>query len=289
MKGIVLAGGSGTRLHPLTLGLSKQLLPIYDKPMVYYPISVLMHAGIREILIISTPRDISGFESLLGSGAQFGVSFSYAIQEKPEGIAQAFKIAKDFIGNEEVCLILGDNIFYGAGFESILRRSVDSVKRGNSVILGSYVKNPQRYGVAVFDDGGKLIAVEEKPALPKSNYAVVGLYFYTNQVIDIAEQIKPSKRGEFEISDVNQAFLDEGKMQMETLARGFAWLDTGTHESLMEATEFVKALENRTGQKIACLEEIGVQQGWISLEKVLKNIKEFKGPYYDYIRSIFKA
>jgi len=288
MKGIVLAGGTGTRLHPLTLGVSKQLLPVYDKPMIYYPISVLMHAGIREILIISTPHDLPMFERLLGDGSQFGLSFSYKEQPSPDGLAQAFIIGEDFIGDDDVCLILGDNIFYGAGFDTQLTAAVDQTLNSHkAVIFGNYVKDPERYGVASFDSNGRISKIEEKPVRPESNYAVVGLYFYPNSVIECAKKIKPSKRGELEITSVNQFYLDQNNLNMEILSRGFAWLDTGTHESLMEATEFIKALENRTGLKIACLEEIGINKGWISSAEVLSRINEMKGAYYEYIRTHF--
>ncbi|MGB0778411.1 MAG: glucose-1-phosphate thymidylyltransferase RfbA [Flavobacteriaceae bacterium] len=288
MKGIVLAGGTGTRLHPLTLGVSKQLLPVYDKPMIYYPISVLMHAGIREILIISTPHDLPMFERLLGDGSQFGLSFSYKEQPSPDGLAQAFIIGEDFIGDDDVCLILGDNIFYGSGFESQLIKAVElTTESKQAVIFGNYVKDPERYGVASFDKQGKISKIEEKPTNPESNYAVVGLYFYPNSVIECAKKIKPSDRGELEITAVNQYFLDNNILEMEILSRGFAWLDTGTHESLMEATEFIKALENRTGLKIACLEEIGINNAWVSSAEVLSRTSDLKGAYYDYIKTHF--
>ncbi|MDA8596476.1 glucose-1-phosphate thymidylyltransferase RfbA [Flavobacteriaceae bacterium] len=290
MKGIVLAGGTGTRLHPLTLGVSKQLLPVYDKPMIYYPISVLMHAGIREILIISTPHDLPMFERLLGDGSQFGLSFSYKEQPSPDGLAQAFIIGEDFIGDDDVCLILGDNIFYGSGFESQLTKAVElTTESKQAVIFGNYVKDPERYGVASFDKQGKISKIEEKPTNPESNYAVVGLYFYPNSVIECAKKIKPSERGELEITAVNQYFLDNNQLEMEILSRGFAWLDTGTHESLMEATEFIKALENRTGLKIACLEEIGINNAWVSSAEVLSRTSDLKGAYYDYIKTHFSA
>lgn len=269
MKGIVLAGGSGTRLYPITKGVSKQLLPIYDKPMVYYPISTLMLAGIRDILIISTPTDLPGFKRLLGDGSDYGVHFTYAEQPSPDGLAQAFIIGKEFIGDDSVCLVLGDNIFHGSGFSRVLRKSVETAeKERNATVFGYWVDDPERYGVAEFDENGKCLSIEEKPAHPKSNYAVVGLYFYPNKVVGIAESIKPSARGELEITSVNQAFLNDGELKVQTLPRGFAWLDTGTHESLAEASIYVEVLEKRQGLKIGCLEGIAYINGWISADKV---------------------
>ena len=287
MKGIILAGGSGTRLHPLTLSVSKQLLPIYDKPMVYYPLSVLMRAGIKDILVISTPHDLPNFKHLLGDGSNFGIQLTYAEQPSPDGLAQAFIIGESFIGSDDVCLILGDNIFYGAGLEDLLASAVETVKNEQkAVVFGSYVKDPQRYGVAVFDEQNNVINIEEKPKEPKSNYAVVGLYFYPNSVVDIAKTIKPSKRGELEITSVNEAYLQQQSLKLEVLKRGFAWLDTGTHEALGEATEFIKAIENRTGQKVACLEEIALNKRWITSEKLNQQIANLKGNYYDYLKGI---
>lgn len=269
MKGIVLAGGSGTRLYPITKGVSKQLLPIYDKPMVYYPISVLMLAGIREILLISTPDDLPAFRRLLGDGSDFGVNLSFAEQPSPDGLAQAFLIGKEFIGDDCACLVLGDNIFYGSGFSGMLRTAVeDAEKNARATVFGYWVSDPQRYGVAEFDAEGNCLSIEEKPEHPKSNYAVVGLYFYPNKVVEVAETIKPSARGELEITTVNQRFLEERALKVQTLGRGFAWLDTGTHDSLSEASTFVEVIEKRQGLKIACLEAIAFKNGWISAEKL---------------------
>ena len=288
MKGIVLAGGSGTRLYPITKGVSKQLLPIYDKPMVYYPISVLMLAGIREILIISTPHDIDGFKRLLGDGSDYGIRFEYAVQTKPEGLAQAFTIGADFIGEDSACLVLGDNIFHGAGFSSMLRearRVAEEEQR--ATIFGYWVNNPERYGVAEFDNEGCCISIEEKPQKPKSNYAVVGLYFYPNRVKQIAQTIEPSARGEYEITSVNQTFLEAGELSVQTLGRGFAWLDTGTHDSLSEASTYIEVLEKRQGLKVGCLEEIAYVQGWITEDKLRELAEPMRGNQYgEYLLSL---
>ena len=287
MKGIILAGGSGTRLHPLTISVSKQLLPVYDKPMIYYPLSVLMLSGIKEILVISTPNDLPNFKKLLKDGSQFGINLSYEEQLSPDGLAQAFIIAKEFIGNDDVCLVLGDNIFHGSGFQKILMESVKTVKEEKkAVVFGNYVNDPERYGVAEFDNDNNLLTIQEKPENPKSNYAIVGLYFYPNSVVNIASNVKPSSRGELEISSVNQVYLEKKRLKLQVLSRGFAWLDTGTHESLTEATEFVKAIEKRTSLKIACLEEIALKMKMIRKEIIAKNIQHLKGDYYDYIKNI---
>lgn len=288
MKGIVLAGGSGTRLYPITKGVSKQLLPIYDKPMVYYPISVLMLAGIREILIISTPYDIEGFRRLLGDGSDYGVRFEYAVQPKPEGLAQAFTIGAEFIGEDSVCLVLGDNIFHGAGFGPMLREARRvAEEEARATIFGYWVNNPQRYGVAEFDSEGRCISIEEKPQVPKSNYAVVGLYFYPNRVKDVARNIEPSARGEYEITSVNQAFLEVDELSVQTLGRGFAWLDTGTHDSLSEASTYIEVLEKRQGLKVGCLEEIAYTQGWITEDKLRELAEPMRGNQYgEYLLSL---
>ena len=281
MKGIVLAGGSGTRLYPITKGVSKQLLPVYDKPMIYYPISVLMYAGIREILIISTPQDLPSFKRLLGNGEDFGVSFSYAEQPSPDGLAQAFIIGEEFIGNDCACLVLGDNIFHGTGFNSLLKQAVeDAEKSALATVFGYWVADPQRYGVAEFDENGNCISIEEKPKEPKSNYAITGLYFYPNKVVDIAKSITPSERGELEITAVNQAFLSSGDLKVQTLGRGFAWLDTGTHDSLSEASIFVEVIEKRQGLKSACLEAIAYEQGWISADRLRELAEPMKKNQY---------
>ena len=289
MKGIVLAGGSGTRLYPITKGISKQLIPIYDKPMIYYPISALMLAGIREILIISTPYDLPSFKRLLGDGSDYGVSFQYAEQPSPDGLAQAFIIGEDFIGSDSVCLVLGDNIFYGAGFTGLLRESVRNAENNLATVFGYYVNDPERYGVAEFDNEGNCLSIEEKPENPRSNYAVVGLYFYPNSVIDIAKRIKPSARGELEITTVNQEYLKRQSLKVKTLQRGFAWLDTGTHDSLSEASNFIEVIEKRQGLKVACLEEIALDNGWIDKEKIKQLAQPMiKNEYGQYLLSISK-
>ena len=285
MKGIVLAGGSGTRLYPITKGVSKQLIPIFDKPMIYYPVSALMLAGIRDILIISTPYDLPGFRRLLGDGHELGVHFEYAEQPSPDGLAQAFIIGKEFIGDDSVCLVLGDNIFYGSGFTGMLRQCVaEAEQNGKATVFGYWVNDPERYGVAEFDSAGNCLSIEEKPEHPKSNYAVVGLYFYPNSVVDIASHIKPSLRGELEITTVNQEYLQQGALKVKTLPRGFAWLDTGTHDSLSEASTFIEVIEKRQGLKVACLEEIAFKQGWISREELRQTAKPMaKNNYGQYL------
>lgn len=274
MKGIVMAGGSGTRLYPITKGVSKQLLPIYDKPMVYYPISALMLAGIRDILIISTPQDLPGFRRLLGDGSDYGVNFSYAEQPSPDGLAQAFIIGEKFIGSDTACLVLGDNIFYGNGFTSLVKQAVEDADKGKATVFGYWVSDPERYGVAEFDKQGNCLSIEEKPAQPKSNYAVTGLYFYPNKVVEVAKNITPSARGELEITTVNQRFLQDGELRVQVFGRGFAWLDTGTHDSLAEASIYIETIEKRQGLKVACLEEIAFENGWISAAK----LKELAAP-----------
>ena len=288
MKGIVLAGGSGTRLYPITKGISKQLIPIFDKPMVYYPISALMLAGIRDILIISTPYDLPGFKRLLGDGSDYGVHFEYAEQPSPDGLAQAFIIGEKFIGNDSACLVLGDNIFYGSGFTNLLKKAVEDAEQNNkATVFGYWVSDPERYGVAEFDKDGNCLSIEEKPEHPKSNYAVVGLYFYPNKVVDIAKHIKPSPRGELEITTVNQEFLNDGNLKVQVFGRGFAWLDTGTHDSLAEASTFVEVIEKRQGLKVACLEGIAYRNGWISEEKMRELAKPMlKNQYGQYLLKV---
>lgn len=288
MKGIVLAGGSGTRLYPITLGVSKQLLPIYDKPMIYYPISILMLAGIREILIISAPDDIGGYQRLLGNGSQFGIHICYEIQHSPDGLAQAFIIGESFIGEDDVCLVLGDNIFYGQGFSPKLKKAVKNAKEGyGATVFGYQVKDPERFGVVEFDENRRVISIEEKPIKPKSNYAVTGLYFYDNSVVQKARNVKPSERGEFEITSLNEMYLNSGKLNVEMLGRGFAWLDTGTHESLLEASLFVQTIEHRQGFKIACLEEIALNNNWLSDAEIIDIAKPMmKNGYGEYLMSL---
>ncbi len=290
MKGIVLAGGSGTRLYPVTRGVSKQMLPIFDKPMIFYPISVLMLAGIREILVISTPHDLPGFKRLLGDGKDYGVRFEYAEQPSPDGLAQAFTIGKDFIGDDTACLVLGDNIFYGHGFPTMLEDAVKNADKGLATVFGYHVSDPERYGVVEFDGEGKAISIEEKPTKPKSNYAVVGLYFYPNKVVDVAHSIKPSARGEYEITTVNEWFLRDNELKVQTLGRGFAWLDTGTHDSLSEASTFIEVIEKRQGLKVACLEAIAYEYGWIDEQK-LRELAEpmIKNQYGQYLLSRIKT
>ena len=288
MKGIVLAGGSGTRLHPVTRGISKQMLPVYDKPMIYYPLSVLMLAGIREILVISTPEDLPSYQKLLGSGADFGIQLSYAEQPSPDGLAQAFIIGESFIGDSSVCLVLGDNIFYGYGFSAMLRDAAQLAS--GATVFGYHVNDPERFGVLEFDTSGKVISLEEKPVKPKSSYAVTGLYFYDNRVVDIAKQVKPSERGELEITDVNRAYLESGELNVSLMGRGFAWLDTGTHDSLMEAGQFVQTIEHRQGLKVACLEEIGYRNGWLSAEALQQQAGALaKTGYGQYLQQVLDS
>lgn len=287
MKGIVLAGGSGTRLYPSTIGISKQLLPIYDKPMIYYPISVLMLAGIREILIISTPQDLPNFEKLLGTGEQFGLKFSYKEQPSPDGLAQAFILGEEFIGKDSVALVLGDNIFYGPGFSAMLQNAVELTKSKEATIFGYHVKDPERFGVVEFDKNGKAISIEEKPKVPKSTYAVTGLYFYDNSVVEYAKNLKPSTRGELEITDLNKIYLEKGKLNVELFGRGFAWLDTGTHRSLLQAAQYVQTIEENQGIKIACLEEIAYRMGFLTKDEIVKFSESYKNnEYYTYVRNL---
>ncbi len=287
MKGIILAGGAGTRLYPTTMVVSKQLLPVYDKPMIYYPISVLMLAGIKDILIISTPHDINNFKKLLGSGSQFGLNFSYKIQPSPDGLAQAFILGEDFIGNDSVAMILGDNIFYGAGFSKALKNAVKKANENIATIFAYFVQDPKRFGVVEFNDNKKVLSIEEKPEIPKSNYAVTGLYFYDNNVIEYAKNLKPSKRGELEITDLNKIYMDKNKLNVQILPRGFAWLDTGTHDSLIKASQYVQTIEQNQGIKIACLEEVAYRVGFLNKEEILNNIQLYENnEYYDYIRNL---
>ena len=289
MKGIILAGGSGTRLYPITIGVSKQLLPVYDKPMIYYPLSVLMLAGMQEILIISTPEDLPNYEKLLGDGSELGLKLFYKEQPTPDGLAQAFIIGEEFIGNDNVCLVLGDNIFYGSGFSGMLKNAKKNISEGKSTVFGYYVQDPERFGIAEFDNKGNIISIEEKPENPKSNYAVVGLYFYTNEVIQIAKNVKPSNRGELEITSVNQVYLSQNNLKVELLGRGFAWLDTGTHDSLLEAGQFIESIEKRKGLKVACLEEIAYRMKYIDAEQVKKLAKPMKkNGYGQYLLNMVK-
>lgn len=291
MKGIVLAGGSGTRLYPSSMAVSKQLLPIYDKPMIYHPLSVLMLAGIKDILIISTPQDLPNFEKILGDGSQFGVNFSYKEQPSPDGLAQAFIIGEDFVSGDNAALILGDNIFYGPGFSGMMRDSIRNIEHnGGAGVFGYQVKDPERFGVVEFDKEGRAVSIEEKPQNPKSDYAVTGLYFYDNKVVEYAKSLKPSARGEYEITDLNRIYLENGKLNVQTFGRGFAWLDTGTHRSLLQASQFIQTIEDNQGIKIACLEEIAMRMGFISKEQVLENIKNYKNnEYYSYVRKVAQS